>query len=107
MAKVFANRIIKGKAIGANPTFADDANLVQEILENIEAIPPLKIDKKGIDWRLSIDGALGLQKVVESGTTTTGGNSFDVRYNSETHTLEKTLDGAAWSTVLEYVRYDA
>lgn len=62
--KIFQNRLVKGVAIGAQPTLADDLNTVQDILENVEALPPLRLDKNGIDWRLSVDGSIGSQKAV-------------------------------------------
>lgn len=64
MQKVFANKLVKGLAIGAQPTFCDDFNLVQDILQNVEVLPPLKLDKTGIDWRLSVDGGAGSQEAV-------------------------------------------
>ena len=55
MSKVFANKLVSGKAIGAQPTFCDDHNLMQDIIQNFKVVQPLKLDQNGIDWRLSLD----------------------------------------------------
>lgn len=55
MHKVFENKLVKGKAIGAQPTLCDDFNKMQDIIQNFKVIPPLQLEQKGVDWRLSTD----------------------------------------------------
>jgi len=43
--KIFRNRLIPGKAIGAQPTLSADINAVFEILENMEGCGEIEIDR--------------------------------------------------------------
>lgn len=49
----FRNKLIRGKAIGAQKNFAHDFNRVMLILENIKGVGGIEIKKEGIDWRVS------------------------------------------------------
>ena len=49
----FRNKVVKGKAIGAQKNFAHDLNRVMLILENIKGLGGIEITKKGIDWRVT------------------------------------------------------
>jgi hypothetical protein len=49
----FRNKMIRGKAIGAQKNFAHDFNRVMQILENIKGVGGIEITKEGIDWRVS------------------------------------------------------
>ena len=49
----FRNKMVKGKAIGAQKNFAHDFNRVMQILENIKGVGGIEIKKDGIDWRVS------------------------------------------------------
>lgn len=51
--KHFRNKLIRGKAIGAQKNFAHDFNRVMQILENIKGVCGIEITKDGIDWRVS------------------------------------------------------
>ena len=52
MAKLF-QRMISGKAIGAQKGFAASINRLFDIIENLDAVRPLKLNKHGVDWRLT------------------------------------------------------
>lgn len=54
MGKVFQFRMRKGKAVGAQPGFADAFNRVLDILENIDGRGGVEIRKNGIDWRIVV-----------------------------------------------------
>jgi hypothetical protein len=54
MGKVFQFRMRKGKAVGAQPGFADAFNRVIDILENIDGRGGVEIRKNGIDWRITV-----------------------------------------------------
>ena len=54
MGKVFQFRMRKGKAVGAQPGFADAFNRVLDILENFEGRGGVEIHKNGIDWRIVV-----------------------------------------------------
>ena len=49
----FRNKMVRGKAIGAQKNFAHDFNRVMQILENIKGVGGIVITKEGIDWRVS------------------------------------------------------
>ena len=49
----FRNKLVKGKAIGAQKNFAHDFNRVMQILENIKGVGGIVITKEGIDWRVA------------------------------------------------------
>lgn len=49
----FRNKLVRGKAIGAQRNFAHDFNRVMEILENIKGVGGIEITKEGIDWRVT------------------------------------------------------
>ena len=49
----FRNKLVKGKAIGAQKNFAHDFNRVMLILENIKGVGGIEITKQGIDWRVT------------------------------------------------------
>lgn len=51
----FRNKLVRGKAIGAQKNFAHDFNRVMQILENIKGVGGIKITKNGIDWRIAPD----------------------------------------------------
>ena len=49
----FRNKLVRGKAIGAQKHFAHDFNRVMLILENIKGVGGIEIKKEGIDWRIT------------------------------------------------------
>ena len=49
----FRNKLVRGKAIGAQKHFAHDFNKMMAILENIKGLGGIEITKKGIDWRIT------------------------------------------------------
>ncbi|MFA5433409.1 MAG: hypothetical protein WC319_11160 [Candidatus Paceibacterota bacterium] len=49
----FRNKMVRGKAIGAQRNFAHNFNRVMQILENIKGVGGIVITKEGIDWRVS------------------------------------------------------
>ena len=49
----FRNKLVRGKAIGAQKNFAYDFNRVMLILENIKGVGGIEITKNGIDWRIA------------------------------------------------------
>lgn len=49
----FRNKLIRGKAIGAQKNFAHNFNRVMLILENIKGVGGIVIKKEGIDWRIT------------------------------------------------------
>lgn len=49
----FRNKMVRGKAIGAQKNFAHDFNRVMLILENIKGVGGIEITKEGIDWRVT------------------------------------------------------
>ena len=49
----FRNKLVRGKAIGAQKHFAHDFNKMMAILENIKGVGGIEITKKGIDWRIT------------------------------------------------------
>ena len=49
----FRNKLVRGKAIGAQKNFAHDLNKIMLILENIKGLGGIEITKKGIDWRVT------------------------------------------------------
>lgn len=51
----FRNKLVQGKAIGAQKNFAYNFNRVMLILENIKGVGGIKITKNGIDWRIAPD----------------------------------------------------
>lgn len=51
----FRNKLVRGKAIGAQKNFAHNFNRVMLILENIKGVGGIKITKNGIDWRIAPD----------------------------------------------------
>ena len=51
----FRNKLVRGKAIGAQKNFAYDFNRVMLILENIKGVGGIVIKKEGIDWRIAPD----------------------------------------------------
>ena len=50
----FRNKLVRGKAIGAQKNFAYDFNRVMQILENIKGVGGIEIKKEGIDWRIAL-----------------------------------------------------
>lgn len=51
----FRNKLVRGKAIGAQKHFAHNFNRVMQILENIKGVGGIKITKEGVDWRIAPD----------------------------------------------------
>jgi len=49
----FRNKLVRGKAIGAQKNFAHNFNRVMLILENIKGVGGIEITKNGIDWRIA------------------------------------------------------
>lgn len=49
----FRNKLVQGKAIGAQKNFAYNFNRVMQILENIKGVGEIEIKKEGIDWRIT------------------------------------------------------
>lgn len=49
----FRNKLVRGKAIGAQKHFAHDFNKIMLILENIKGVGGIVIKKEGIDWRVT------------------------------------------------------
>ena len=49
----FRNKLVRGKAIGAQKHFAHDFNKMMAILENIKGVGDIVIKKEGIDWRIT------------------------------------------------------
>ncbi len=49
----FRNKLVRGKAIGAQKNFAHNFNRVMLILENIKGVGGIEIKKEGIDWRIT------------------------------------------------------
>ena len=49
----FRNKLVRGKAIGAQKNFVHDFNRVMQILENIKGVGGIEIKKEGIDWRVT------------------------------------------------------
>ena len=49
----FRNKLVRGKAIGAQKNFAYNFNRVMLILENIKGVGGIVIKKEGIDWRIT------------------------------------------------------
>ena len=49
----FRNKLVRGKAIGAQKNFAHDFNKIMLILENIKGLGGIEIKKEGIDWRIT------------------------------------------------------
>ncbi len=49
----FRNKLVRGKAIGAQKNFAHNFNRVMLILENIKGVGGIVIKKEGIDWRIT------------------------------------------------------
>jgi len=49
----FRNKLVRGKAIGAQKNFAHNFNRVMLILENIKGVGGIVIKKEGIDWRIA------------------------------------------------------
>ena len=49
----FRNKLVRGKAIGAQKNFAHDFNKIMLILENIKGLGGIEIKKEGIDWRVT------------------------------------------------------
>lgn len=53
--KLFFGRMIRGKAIGAQKNFAADFERVKAILENVEGVGDIEIDKGNPEyWRIKI-----------------------------------------------------
>ena len=74
MGKVFQFRMRKGKAVGAQPGFADAFNRVLDILENIDGRGGVEIHKNGIDWRI----------VITDDTSAGSGGGIPAGYEEET-----------------------
>lgn len=49
----FRNKMVRGKAIGAQRNFVHNFNRVMQILDNIKGVGGIVIKKEGIDWRVS------------------------------------------------------
>lgn len=49
----FRNKLVRGKAIGAQKNFAHNFNKMMAILENIKGVGGIVIKKEGIDWRIT------------------------------------------------------
>lgn len=49
----FRNKMVRGKAIGAQKNFVHNFNRVMQILENIKGVGGIVITKEGIDWRVA------------------------------------------------------
>ena len=49
----FRNKLVRGKAIGAQKNFVHNFNRVMQILENIKGVGGIVITKDGIDWRVA------------------------------------------------------
>jgi hypothetical protein len=57
----FRNKLVRGKAIGAQKHFAHNFNRVMLILENIKGVGGIVIKKEGIDWRITYEPTLTVQ----------------------------------------------
>lgn len=52
--RFFTSRVQPGAAIGAQRDFAENINRIFDILENIEGVGAVRIEKVGRDWRISV-----------------------------------------------------
>jgi len=62
----FRNKLIRGKAIGAQKNFAHNFNRVMLILENIKGVGGIVITKKGIDWRITTSYEKGNPTLIQT-----------------------------------------
>ena len=62
----FRNKLVRGKAIGAQKNFAYNFNRVMQILENIKGVGGIKITKNGIDWRIAPDEQSNITLTMQS-----------------------------------------
>ena len=62
----FRNKLVRGKAIGAQKHFAHDFNRVMLILENIKGVGDIEIKKEGIDWRITTSYGKGSPTLIQT-----------------------------------------
>ena len=62
----FRNKLVPGKAIGAQKHFAHDFNKMMAILENIKGVGDIEIKKEGIDWRITTSYEKGKTLTVQT-----------------------------------------
>ena len=62
----FRNKLVRGKAIGAQRNFAHDFNRVMQILENIKGVGGIEITKDGIDWRITTSYEKGITLTIQT-----------------------------------------
>ena len=62
----FRNKLVRGKAIGAQKHFAHDFNKMMAILENIKGVGGIEITKKGIDWRITTSYEKGITLTIQT-----------------------------------------
>ena len=74
----FRNKLVRGKAIGAQKNFAHNFNRVMLILENIKGVGDIVIKKEGIDWRITTS--------YEKGTTLTVQTAWELTIDGDTAT---------------------
>ena len=74
----FRNKLVRGKAIGAQKNFAHDFNKIMLILENIKGVGGIEITKNGIDWRITTS--------YETGTTLTVQTPWELTIDGDTAT---------------------
>lgn len=117
--RFFWNRLVRGKAIGAQPSFARDFNTVLEILENIEGAGSICVDKSDPkNWRITLK---------EMGDPGSGGEFppagwseqtrvTQIQYDSTYHKLQvKTgtvlvkdeTEDSTWTDVITFEEFDA
>jgi len=74
----FRNKLVRGKAIGAQKNFAYNFNRVMLILENIKGVGDIEIKKEGIDWRITTS--------YDKGTTLTVQTPWELTIDGDTAT---------------------
>lgn len=62
----FRNKLVRGKAIGAQKHFAHDFNKMMAILENIKGVGGIVIKKEGIDWRITTSYEKGITLTIQT-----------------------------------------
>lgn len=117
--KIFGNRLIPGRAIGAQKTFAADFNAVMEILENMEGAGQVEIDKSNAKyWRIKIKEASdtgGGSGGIPAGYTAQN-RITQIQYDSTYYKLQikkgtvlvkDDSEDADWTTLLTFQAFDA
>ena len=74
----FRNKLVRGKAIGAQKNFVHNFNRVMLILENIKGVGDIEIKKEGIDWRITTS--------YDKGTTLTVQTPWELTIDGDTAT---------------------